>query len=444
MLRLALALAAVGLMGCRCDDECHSANAGLVPRTPADPPWTCPAAIPADPYAVERAACTFAPGARAEATLGVSGEAAARFPIRHVVVLMQENRSFDHLLGRLHEQGQPEAEAVPADFANVDGLGATVAPFHLDTTCVKHDPTHQWASMHRAVNDGGMDGFVLNAAQTTTTDGHFVMGFYDERDLPFLYWLANQYAVNDRHFASVRSGTFPNRDFLYLATNDGVKETGIEFPDKNVPGIWTALEDAGLTWAAYSDGPIFSGAMNWSHDHAGAYCLPDFFDRVDTGTLPNLAFVDARANVDGDHPPANVQLGEAFVRNVYQHLVASPQWSRTALIVTFDECGAYADHVPPPDRACIARADPEDQPYFELGVRVPFILVSPYAKPHFVSHTVQEHTAITRFIETVFDLPALTARDANSPALLDLFDFGCDPPLLQPPPAPDAGTGGCL
>lgn len=443
MLRVALALAAVGLVACRCDEDCHSANAGLVPATPADPPWTCPAEVPVDLHDAERLACTFASGARVDATLGVSSEASRAFPIRHVVVLMQENRSFDHLLGRLHEQGQPEAEAVPASFSNVDGLGAAVAPFHLDTTCVKHDPNHQWASMHRAVNDGGMDGFVLNAAETTTTDGHFVMGYYDARDLPFLYWLSNQYAVNDRHFASVRSGTFPNRDFLYLATNDGVKETGLEFPDTSVPGVWTALEEAGFTWAAYSDGPLFSGAMNWTHDHAGAYCLPDFFERVDTGTLPNVAFVDARANVDGDHPPADVQAGEAFVRNVYQHLVASPQWNRTALIVTFDECGAYADHVPPPQRACIARPDAEDQPYFELGVRVPFILVSPWAKPHFVSHTVQEHTAITRFIETVFDLPALTARDANSPALLDLFDFGCDPPLLAPPPAPDAGTGGC-
>jgi phospholipase C len=138
-----------------------------------------------------------------------------------------------------------------------------------------------------------------------------------------------------------------------------------------------------------------------------------------------------------------VQAGEAFVRTVYQHVVASPQWPRLALLLTYDECGAYADHVPPPGPACIARSDPEDQPYDELGVRVPFIAVSPYAKPHHVSHVVQEHTAITRFIETVFDLPALTKRDANSPALLDLFDFSCNPPLMTPPPAPDAGVGGC-
>jgi phospholipase C len=99
--------------------------------------------------------------------------------------------------------------------------------------------------------------------------------------------------------------------------------------------------------------------------------------------------------------------------------------------------------VPPPNQACVARPGTVDDEYFELGERVPLVVVSPYARPHSVSHVVQEHTAITRFIETVFGLPALTARDANSPALLDLFDFSCAPPMLNPPPAPAAGIGGC-
>jgi phospholipase C len=98
--------------------------------------------------------------------------------------------------------------------------------------------------------------------------------------------------------------------------------------------------------------------------------------------------------------------------------------------------------VPPPD-ACIPDGSVKEAPFFERGPRVPMVVISPFAKPHYVSHVVEDHTAITRFIETVFSLPALTARDANSTALLDMFDFGCDPLLLHPDSAPAAGREGC-
>ena len=107
------------------------------------------------------------------------------------------------------------------------------------------------------------------------------------------------------------------------------------------------------------------------------------------------------------------------------------------------EAGGFADHVPPPEHACVPRPIPKDAPFFELGTRVPLVVVSPWARPHSVSHVVEDHTAITRFIEGVFDLPALTARDANSTALLEMFDFSGARPLLAPPAAPAAGTGRC-
>jgi phospholipase C len=111
---------------------------------------------------------------------------------------------------------------------------------------------------------------------------------------------------------------------------------------------------------------------------------------------------------------------------------------------TYDEAGGFADHVPPPNHACVARPNvAADQEFFELGVRVPLTVISPYARPHHVSHVTQEHTAVTRFIEVVFGLPALTSRDANSDALLDMFDFDCPPAFLHPPSAPAAGVGGC-
>jgi hypothetical protein len=161
---------------------------------------------------------------------------------------------------------------------------------------------------------------------------------------------------------------------------------------------------------------------------------------LDDGTLPHVAFVDGIDNVEDEHPTADVQRGEAWTRNIYEHAIASPVWRDLAIVWTYDEAGGFFDHVPPPESLCIAR--PGDEHFSQAGVRVPLAVISPWARPHYVSHVVQEHTAITRFIETVFDLPALTARDANSDALLDLFDF-TKPALLNAPTAPPAGTGGC-
>jgi phospholipase C len=431
--------AAVSAVGCR--TECRSVNTGLVPPTAEDPPVECPVVVPADVHADERAACAFGAGATVEQTLGVSRELSQRLPIRHVIVVMKENRSFDHLFGRLHEQ-QPDVEPIPASFTNLDAEGFAVVPFRASTTCLATNPPHQWAGMHRGVNDGAMDGFVRNAA-TVFENGHNALSHYTARDLPFLSWLASTWALNDRHFASVRSGTFPNRAVMLLGTNDGVRETGSTRPRRETPTIFDALDRAGLTWAAYSDAQLLSDALGWSHQDRGCYCLDDFFARVDSGTLPNVVFIDGVPSQTDDHPPADLQQGEAWLRTIYQHVVAGPQWPRTAMVWLYDEGGGFADHVPPPNRACVARPGTVDDAYFELGPRVPLVVISPYARPHTVSHVVQEHTAVTRFIETVFDLPALTARDANSPALLDLFDFSCTPPMLTPPPPPEAGTGGC-
>jgi phospholipase C len=154
-------------------------------------------------------------------------------------------------------------------------------------------------------------------------------------------------------------------------------------------------------------------------------------------------FADGKLNEQDEHPPADVQVGEAWTKSIYDALVAGPLWEKTALIFTYDEAGGFFDHVPPPEKSCVARPDnPKDTEFVELGVRVPLIAVSPWARRHYVSHVQHEHTSITRLIELVFGIPALTNRDANSDALLDMFDFDCknDNPI---PPAPAAGTGGC-
>jgi phospholipase C len=291
-----------------------------------------------------------------------------------------------------------------------------------------------------------MDGYARVAGAFTDTDGWFALGYYDQHDLPFYYWLASTFAVADHYFSSVRSGTYPNRDYLLLGTSDKVRSTGTTvWPDPSLPIIFDELDTAGVSWGVYADAgdEPFEGCLD---DPNHAWKGQRDFKTTDAllaqlaaGTVPSVVFVDAREGTADEHPPADVQIGEAWTHRLYAAVAASPVWSSTALLFTYDESGGFFDHVPPPDDACLAR--PVDQDFHELGTRVPLIAVSPWARRHFVSHTRKEHTSITRFIEAVFGLPAMTARDANSDALLDLFDFGCAPAPIAEPPA--AGVGGC-
>ena len=402
--------------------------------TPVDPSVACGSQpAPASPLLAQ---CGFGAGTHASQTLAIS---TGGIPIRHVIVLMKENRSFYHLFGKLHDEGQPDAEPEPATYANVDMSGNAVFPSHASTTCLPFDPGHQSASVRECIDGGKMDGFVINAAQTTTSDGTFVMGYYEQTDLPFYYWLATTYAVSDRHFAPMASGTFANRNFLVFATNAGVVDTGLSFPSPATPSLFQTLMNADFTWRVYTDGSPLSGSHDWSPSDPGVRPLSALFSDLDAGTLPNVSFVDGLDNVEDDHPLADLQHGEAWVKGIYDHAVTSPEWKRLAIIWTYDEAGAFADHVPPP-MGCLP--EPSLSPWQQMGPRIPLVVISPWAKRHYVSHVVHDHTAITRFIEAIFDLPALTARDANSDALMDMFDFTCGRDLsIQIAPSP--GTGGC-
>ena len=409
-------------------------------KTPADDPArACGATVPFDPMATRRASCTFASGTHASESLGIDPKVLASLPIEHVIVVMRENRSFDHVFGKLHDRGQPGVEAVPATFSNPDTQGKAVFPSRATTTCIPLDPGHQSAGILRGMNGGKMDGFVQNAAATTASDGSFVMSYYDDTDLPFYYWLATTFAVSDNHFAPMASGTYGNRDFLLFGTNQGVVDTGIVFPSPNTPSIFQLLMTRGRTWRAYSDGALLSDTLNWKLGDPGTRGMQSFYDDLDRGTLPSVAFVDAVDYLEDDHPEADLQRGEAWLKKLYDHAVVSPQWDKTAILWTYDEAGGFADHVPPPS-GCLPL--PSKSQFTQMGPRIPLVAISPWAKRNYVSHVMHDHTAITRFIETMFDLPALTARDANSDALLDMFDFSCgrDRSVL---PAPGVGTGGC-
>jgi phospholipase C len=163
------------------------------------------------------------------------------------------------------------------------------------------------------------------------------------------------------------------------------------------------------------------------------------------GTLPAFSLVDPNFDEDSEENPQDIQYGEVFLAQVVNALMASPLWEKLLLIWNYDEHGGYFDHVPPP--AAIAPDDvppdikvPPDQPggYDRYGFRVPMGIVSPYSKPDYVSHVVSDHTSILKLVETKWNLPALTRRDANASDLLDMIDLKAPPAFLDPPTLPRA------
>ena len=392
--------------------------------------------------------CRFGAGALPEETLPPGIPHGDQIPIDHILVLMQENRSFDHYFSHLNRRNVDRARKT---MSNPDPTGGPpIHPFHQREYCEVADLNHGWDGSHLEWNGGAMDGFTAQNVDPADPTGHRTMGFYTKHDLPFYYKLYRTFAMSDRHFCAVLGPTFPNRHFLLAATAFGhisndFPTVGTEFSQ---PTIFNLLDEAAVSWKVYQSDVAFSIIYAYVRNERMANVRPiaEFFRDAAAGTLPQVAFIDPAflgAGENDEHPPTNVQVGQAFVASVVGAFVQSPNWPRGALFITYDEHGGYWDHVPPPP-ACI----PDDIPpnlnpgdvqaaYDRYGIRVPFLAVSPFARKHYVSHTTTDQTAILRFIETRFDLPALTRRDANASPLLDMFDFE-NPPFAKPPRLPDA------
>jgi phospholipase C len=349
---------------------------------------------------------------------------------------MQENRSFDHYFGRMTHYGHA-VDGFDASFTNPTGSGGTASPRHAPTTCIGPDIPHAWTRMHDQYDHGALDGFFTNAA--TTGDGHRALYWFDERDVPFYYWVYSHFAMADRHFSSVLGPTWPNRDYLYAAQSDGVHNTDERII--HVRTIFDALHDAHVTFREYATGDVRSHCAGRTMSSPGVVPLSQIWTDLADGTLPRVSFIDVSGAAD-EHSVADVQDGEAFFRRLVLALFASPEWESSALFYTYDESGGFFDHVPPP-HACVPDGRAANADFTRMGFRVPLLVVSPWARRGYVSHVVHEATSVTRFVELLFDLPALTDRDANSDALLDMFDF-TTPELMTPPSHPPAaGTGGC-
>ena len=399
-----------------------------------------------------RQACAFGPGATANDTIGTDYPVGDDIPIKHIIVIMQENRSFDNYFGRLVDQGYynaGEVDVPPDTWSLKDSTGADVA-WHPDTDhCF--GANHGWNDMHQDWDGGKNDMFVAN----NDPGGEKSIGYEDDTVIPFYYQLAKTFSIGDRYFAGVMTSTWPNRLWLMAATSFGIGDNSfvtIDTAATPVANVMKELDEAGRTWKDYTDGPhmieFFQHYGFLSKTLGHLFDLKcDLMNDIANDTLPDVAFVmgNETTETSDEGPSALPGIGGALVEQIIRNLWASPAWAHTAVFIVYDENGGMADHVPPAP-ACapdgIAPHDgngaPFDGDFTRTGFRVPMIVVSPYARAHYVSHTVYDHSSIARFIEARFELPAMTARDANAMPPLDMFDF--THPTFATPPSIDAHT----
>jgi phospholipase C len=363
-------------------------------------------------------------------------------PFDTVVVVMLENRSFDHLLGWL-----PGADGRQGGLSFPDRAGRPHTTHDLGgnfTGCGNGDPDHSWAGGQTQLAGGRNDGWLLTPPNRALNDT-YPIGYYTESSLPVLAGLARNYAALDGYFCSLMSETYPNRIYLNAARTD--RDHNLEpissasEPTKlaTIPTIWDRLAEASISRRYYFSDVPFIGLWGLKYLRIAAP-FSRFLSDAGAGTLPNVSFIDPTFNNDhglesDQHPFADVRVGDKFLSDVFHAVRSSPQWPRTVLVITYDEWGGFFDHVVPPkvlddtdpatvDHRCGVDGCGGPPDYRQLGFRVPCIVVSPFAPSGVVHGGPYEHTSILRMIEWRWNLKPLTIRDANARNLADVLDFG--------------------
>src|SRR5882762_4920537 len=368
--------------------------------------------------------------------------------------------------------------------------GATVTPFHERTECTENLSPAWDESHHDAALNGG-DG--KWSSQTTFTDTDFAInnfldttwsvphqfdkngaravGYYDATDLPYYYDLATFFATSDSWHSPVLANTVPNRMYLMAGTSFGHEYPDLDsnHPKYAAPTIFRAMNTANVSWLYYYHDGIFLANFADFQDPAikpktfpdtdllarlggkcsGNPCDPD-------KAIPQVVFIDSASGGSGldEHPDSNIQSGAAYVQSIIAALMNSDAWQDSVFILSYDEGGGLYDHVAPfmvpvPDSIAPGACPDKNNGSagyctvgklggtFDLtGFRVPLIVISPFAKPYFVSHARRDYTAILGFIETTFNIKNLTNRDLywqNTPAdMSEFFDLTASPSLHPP------------
>lgn len=329
-------------------------------------------------------------------------------PIDTIVVVMMENRSFDHYFG---------SSAISGDTLVVNGLtgdetnprvdGTPVQVFNL-TNFQPADPPHGWESCHLQWNLGANDGFVIEHELEHPDSYSEVMGYHIRSQIPVLYALADEYVLCDHWYSAVMGPTWPNRFYMHAASSGGVTSNT---SNTTLTTIWDQLAEAGITHTNYySDLPWAWGAfLNPLLSYTES--IDSFFSAAEAGTLPAFSIIDPNFGIlpggaggNDDHPDHDISLGQIFLASVYQALANSPQWGRCLLIITYDEHGGFYDHVSPPTTV-------DERPEFQqLGFRVPSLVIGPFVRRGCVDSTQLEHVSIVSTAMRRFGLAPLNER----------------------------------
>jgi phospholipase C len=363
--------------------------------------------------------------------------------IDHIVVVMMENRSFDHYFGWL-----PGADGVQAGRSFVDKNGKTQSSFHLTDfqNCASADPDHSYEGGRIELAGGAMNGFLQTA--TTVPPDMFPIGYYSQGDLSFFGQAVGDWTVCDRYFCSILAETYPNRFYMHSGETDRLHNSDNADTGGStsvLPTIWDALQAKGLTGTYYySDIPF---TAEWGTKYLNiSQPFATFLAQAAAGTLPSVSYIDptflgeSNGVSHDDHPLADIRNGQAFLSQVYNAIVNSPQYANTLLIFNYDEWGGFADHVVPPF-APISAAEAKLGNDGRLGFRVPNMLVGPRVKRGHIEHTQFDHTSVLNLIAWRFGLTPFYPRAATSNNLALALDFSNPPntaaaPTYTVPPGP--------
>jgi phospholipase C len=325
------------------------------------------------------------------------------------VVVMMENRSFDHLLGALaldrSYPGRHLVDGLRGGESNRDPSGRPLLLHRRAVDIGAQDLRPAWDRSHLAWNDGRNDGFV----RATPRHAADVMTYHDRELAPFHYALADQYTVCDRWFSSVLGPTWPNRMYLHAGTACGRRTNQLHLTG-SPRTVWEAMAARGLEARCYYAGLIswysmaFAGKALTGRGHLLPSGLERFFQDARQGTLPPFSVVDPDFQISDLHPPRRLVFGEAFLASVVRAMEESPQWRRSLMLILYDEHGGFYDHVPPP------RTADGDPAFAQLGFRVPAIAVGPSVRRGGVVSTTFEHTSVLATLRTRFGIERLGSR----------------------------------
>ncbi|HVR25500.1 MAG TPA: alkaline phosphatase family protein [Candidatus Polarisedimenticolia bacterium] len=468
--------------------------------------------------------------------------------LNHIILFAQENRSLDHYFGAMLGywsangfgtggqtfDGLPQfnpggtAPSVPGCNLANDATGCSADPnnpissFHFKSVCQENQSPF-WNEAHNDwdlsdptgsnpsdITKPPLDGFVYTAAYDARSNnfmdqnGVRAMGYFDDTDLNYYYFMASSFGTSDRWFSPVMSRTELNRMYMMAATTQGyaypINSNSKDAAQLSATPIVEALQDAGITWKIYVEpdgtncsGPPYDSACLIAHSYINMFTYyqtivnsangsgPNLLQNIvpvsqfaidaQNNTLPQFALIEPASDAgldehpsDSDEYPSNVQKGAQYAaQQIINPLMTSQSWSDSALIFTYDEAGGFYDHVPP--QPAVAPGDflsPIDLQanlndvctgpgqlgtgicdFSWTGYRVPLIVISPYSVKNFVSHTVRDTTAVLKMVETRFGLAPLTARDAAQPDMLEFFDFVNKPWAAPPSPPLQTTTGYC-